>query len=56
MTCYSLLVSSVNVFPFQGRHSGLDPESSLFNLDSCFRRNDVLIIVNLLLRHYTSYY
>jgi hypothetical protein len=21
-------------------HSGLDPESSLFELDSCFRRND----------------
>ena len=23
-------------------HSGLDPESSVFNLDSCFRRNDGL--------------
>jgi hypothetical protein len=39
----------------QSCHSGLDPESSLFYLDSRFRRNDISkIIVKLLLKHYTS--
>ena len=39
----------------QSCHSGLDPESSLFNLDSRFRGNDSSqIIVKPLLRHYTS--
>jgi hypothetical protein len=39
----------------QSCHSGLDPESSLFNLDSRFPGNDSSqIIVKPSLRHYTS--
>src|SRR4030042_6013375 len=46
---------SVTVMTLQSCHSGLDPESSFFYLDSRFRGNDISrIIVKLLLKHYTS--
>ena len=61
---YSIFTVSLTVITLQSCHSGppittfegrLDPESSLFNLDSRFRGNDdIRTIVNLLLRHYTS--